>query len=252
MSNTTQIQPGTSNEESRATPRAVIHRRILDEAESRPRASHPQIAAAVGGASVSLVKRVLNEYGDPGRERNGETSRDRVTEGDQQASTENNQGGSNHAGASNGSPSCSELSIQQQQTLRAIYDHPDATQRDLAEVLGVSAATVCQRMKSIDGFDWADRRAFVSQMFGAGEARPETKPSPTDDTYKAPPLPSGATNSPGPTGTQPTGSTSAVDFAGIDCSLAHKIIHVCVQSEYITWEEERRIIEGLMSPPDGN
>ncbi len=46
----------------------MIHRRILDVAESDPDASMAAIAEEVSGASPSLVERVLDEYGDPGRD----------------------------------------------------------------------------------------------------------------------------------------------------------------------------------------
>ena len=48
-----------------STPRAMIHKRILDVAESKPSASMAEIADEIGGASVELVERVLGEYGDP-------------------------------------------------------------------------------------------------------------------------------------------------------------------------------------------
>ncbi|MFC7138556.1 hypothetical protein ACFQMA_01745 [Halosimplex aquaticum] len=46
----------------------MIHRRILDVAASDPEASLAAIADEVSGASTDLVERVLDEYGDPGRE----------------------------------------------------------------------------------------------------------------------------------------------------------------------------------------
>ncbi len=46
----------------------MIHRRILDVAASDPDASMEAIADEVSGASPGLVERVLDEYGDPGRE----------------------------------------------------------------------------------------------------------------------------------------------------------------------------------------
>ena len=49
-------------------PRAMVHRRILDVAASRPDATLSAIAGEVSGASPSLVERVLDEYGDPAGE----------------------------------------------------------------------------------------------------------------------------------------------------------------------------------------
>lgn len=48
-----------------SVPRAVIHKRILDAAESDPDASMDELAAEVPGASTTLVEKVLEEYGDP-------------------------------------------------------------------------------------------------------------------------------------------------------------------------------------------
>lgn len=55
---------GVTNSDSKL-PRAVIHKKILDEAESSPGASVEEIATAINGASVALVERVFDEYGDP-------------------------------------------------------------------------------------------------------------------------------------------------------------------------------------------
>lgn len=250
MTQTSPARPGKRAERGRAMPRAVIHRRILDEAESRPTASHPQLAAAIGGASVSLVKRVLNEYGDPGGQRNGETPSTDVRGGGGDTSARERDAEPNCSETPNEFPSLTDVSIQQQQTLRGIYDHPDATQRDLAEVLGVSAATVCQRMKSIEGFEWSDRRSFVSKMFGSNEDLPSRASYRADDGPRTAVDSKRAPQRNGSSGTLPTGHDEAADFAGIDRSLAHKIIHVCIQSEYISWEEERKIIEGLMNSPN--
>lgn len=58
----------SSADRGRDQPRAMIHRRILDVAASDPDASMEAIADEVSGASPALVERVLDEYGDPGRE----------------------------------------------------------------------------------------------------------------------------------------------------------------------------------------
>ena len=47
-------------------PRGIIHKKVLDAAESKPNASMEQLAEQVSGASLSIVERVLAEYGDPG------------------------------------------------------------------------------------------------------------------------------------------------------------------------------------------
>lgn len=46
-------------------PRALIHKRIPDEATERPEASIEELADEIAGPSGTLVERVLKEYGDP-------------------------------------------------------------------------------------------------------------------------------------------------------------------------------------------
>lgn len=53
-------------------PRAIVHKRILDVAESRPDASMAEIADEVTVASTELVEKVLEEYGDPGEAADGQ------------------------------------------------------------------------------------------------------------------------------------------------------------------------------------
>ncbi|NGM69073.1 winged helix-turn-helix transcriptional regulator [Natronolimnobius sp. AArcel1] len=57
------------------------------------------------------------------------------------------------------------LTAKQRETLREIARQPTATQATLADKLGVTSATISQRVNSIEGFDWSDRRAFVDGLF---------------------------------------------------------------------------------------
>jgi len=57
----------------RNVPRATIHKQILDAAEANPEASLEVLANEVPAATIDLVERVLNEYGDPSNAE-GETS----------------------------------------------------------------------------------------------------------------------------------------------------------------------------------
>ena len=63
--------PMSRTEDRSSTPRAVIHKRILDIAGSKPDASMAEIADEIGGASTELVERVLEEYGDPAGDEQG-------------------------------------------------------------------------------------------------------------------------------------------------------------------------------------
>lgn len=134
-----------TNSEGKA-PRAMIHKRILESAESAPEASLESIAAEVAGASPALVERVLDEYGDPADSTPAE-------EAGPDAPT---------ADSSDG-----ELSEAQRETLEAIADRPDATQAVIAEELDVSPATVSRRLSDVPGFEWSDRAAFVATFLEA-------------------------------------------------------------------------------------
>lgn len=54
------------DEDAGGVPRAMIHQQILDAAKANPRGSLEEIADEVSGASITLVERVLDQYGDPG------------------------------------------------------------------------------------------------------------------------------------------------------------------------------------------
>ncbi|WP_339104247.1 helix-turn-helix domain-containing protein [Haloterrigena salinisoli] len=76
----------------------------------------------------------------------------------------------------------SALTEKQHETLRAIYHHPDATQAELADRLGVSSPTISQRVNSIEGFDWSNRDALVAPLFDSGDGEEEEPMPHSDDT----------------------------------------------------------------------
>jgi hypothetical protein len=63
-------------------PRAVVHRNILDVAEAEPDASIEGIAQRVSGATVPLVERVLENYGDPAGATAGDADATEAASGD--------------------------------------------------------------------------------------------------------------------------------------------------------------------------
>lgn len=65
MSNSIPSTKQTERADETEVPRAIVHKQILDVAEARPEASMKTIADEVTGASLSIVERVLEEYGDP-------------------------------------------------------------------------------------------------------------------------------------------------------------------------------------------
>ena len=57
-----------STDRESSIPRAVLHKKILDAAQQRPDASMKELADDISGATTSIVRRVLQQYGDPGAE----------------------------------------------------------------------------------------------------------------------------------------------------------------------------------------
>lgn len=61
-------------------------------------------------------------------------------------------------------PEPDELTDKQWEALKAIHTNPDATQAELAESIGVSPATVCNRVNAVPGFQWRFREQFVKEL----------------------------------------------------------------------------------------
>ncbi|ELZ03360.1 hypothetical protein C480_16545 [Natrialba aegyptia DSM 13077] len=158
----------------------------------------------MSGATVSIVEQVLDEYGDPGRSDDSEDTVT-LSEGDaatgssagaappvasvEPATSESTQesddsdqtdyadpqaddpsmttdnSAHSHGTSSDALIDSDALTAKQRETLREVAARPDATQAELADTLGVTSATISQRVNSIDGFDWSRRRAFVSDLF---------------------------------------------------------------------------------------
>lgn len=247
------------------TPRAVIHKRILDVASERPDASMAELADEVGGASIDMVERVLNEYGDPVE--GGDPGIDGA--GEESGSAEANEGGSSDdpepepatgsAGPAEGGDDLGppagrrlvgELTEKQLEVLEAVHAHPDASQRELGERLGVSASTVNKRLSGVNGFEWDERWGFVRALFdGATDGgtaaadrkalselrdRVEAIESRLDDVSERE-------------------STSDERPDSIDGErppfppeLAHKVAHACLASDRLDESEELAVFRALV------
>lgn len=214
-------------------PRSIRHKQILDIAAEQPEASLEAIAAEVPSATADLVENVLDEYGDPADDQ----SITIAGSGDRSMMLDETV------------PNVEELSPKQREILRLIYQHPEASQRELGEKLDVSGSTVSNRANSIDGFEWKNRQAFVETMFDNdssvsddGSSQMSNNKSEYQDLennlservtiieQKVEEL----TN---------TGDTYLV-FDDID--LVHKVIHACMESNTITKEEELTILKLLL------
>ncbi|MFB6227261.1 MAG: MarR family transcriptional regulator [Halobacteriales archaeon] len=176
-------------------PRAVIHKRILNVADEMPDASLEEVAEEVSGASAELVDRVLAEYGDPGDEPS-----DEPVDGDGgDAEPTDSADGDDMDGPRSDLP---ELSKEQWETLEVIARKPDATQREIAAELDVTAATVSRWVNDIPGFDWSNRESFATRVLDDGpvdtadsegdtdeiadsDDSPDATPAPTDSSADA-------------------------------------------------------------------
>lgn len=199
------------------------HKRILRFAEDHPDASLQEIADEIPTATVELIDTVLEKYGDPGG-------------GSSDAPTENSQNSADDSPAS-------ELTDTQRETLEAIADRPEATQQELAETLDVTAATICNRVNSIPGFEWENRKAIVESIQDMdttetmtdehSEQQQERIDLLADDIARIERrLENGAASE----------STSAFD----DPDLVHKVVHACMQADAISEAEELEIIKQLL------
>lgn len=222
-----------ATEQDGRTPRAVIHKRILDEASEHPDASLQKLAEATQSASTDLVEKVLDEYGDPVDNPQPMDS--------EEPGVDLSQAGSPSEGTQEDKTASSveDLSAKHRETLRKIEEEPTATQREIGEALGVSAATICNRLNDIAGFSWQNRQEFVSTRVepalvndGNGQVEQEAPPEVAtrlgeiedrlqeleSDTHQSPLAP----------------------------ELAHKVLHACMKSDEFSEDEELELIRALL------
>ncbi|MBX0297778.1 winged helix-turn-helix transcriptional regulator [Haloarcula nitratireducens] len=197
-------------------------------AEDNPDASIESIAKKVPSVTPKLIEQVLEKYGDPASSETGSPSSD-----------------VSKPTAADDYPTESDLSESQRKVLHAIYQNPEASQRELAEDIGVSAATVSNRANSIRGFDWSDRKAFVEAVLDIETASPEQNAKSMFDRNsenslvfheleeRVSALEEQRENRNGQQEQETTFS---------DTELVHKMVHACIQYEEISDDEERRIL----------
>lgn len=251
-------------------PRATIHKKILDAATESPGASFEELAEAVSGASVDLVERVLDEYGDPA-ESESESEPQSTDASAEPSAEEPTMSGPESL------PEPNELTEEQRVVLRAIRDHPGATQSELAEHIGVSASTINRRLHKIDGFDWDRRREAVQDLLSPGADAATTAvasdggPDGTSDS-SGDPKSNGGGSVTGVSGRNDSdGRDDSGEIAALedrlgrlerqieeltardesvkafgDPELTAKVIRACIDSETVTEEEELRVIERLV------
>lgn len=201
------------------------HKQILEAAADDPDASLAELAERVPGVSTETVERVLDD-----------------AETDEPADD-----------GTDAYPDRDDISERQIRTLQAIAAHPDATQRDIASFLDVTAATVSNRVNSLPGFEWDDRRRFVKEVLELdtvpGEDRSALIASSDIELHETigdlidrverleRRLKALDTNR----------SDGSRGLLAEDPELARKVVHLCMESEDISDEEELRILQHFVN-----
>lgn len=202
---------------SKHTPKSIRQKRILTVAAENPEASLEDIASEIATATPNVVETVLEEFGDPaddeatigqsqsttattsdggnpvssgpsggestGGGESGTASVSKTTDSqssdDQQAETETGTDETAQSGQSS-LPDPETLTPKQRETLESIRVNPDATQREIAKILDVSAPTVSNRVNAIPEFDWENRVTFVNGVLGSEAPAVTDEHEPTD------------------------------------------------------------------------
>jgi transcriptional regulator with XRE-family HTH domain len=236
------------------TPRALIHKRILSVAAEQPDASLAAIAETVGAATPDLVDRVLEEYGDPG----GTDGTQAMNENGHSPDEKGSKAEPTPADTSSSAmPDTAELTTEQLDAARAVYENPDASQAQIADQLGVTQATVSRQLNDIPEFEWANREAFTAALFG--ERPPETSEEPepaaesessreqtealADLEKRVSKLEAAITDDE----KQPDNGQAAGSEIEIPVELAHKVVHASLTSDRITEDEELELLAALVS-----
>jgi hypothetical protein len=170
----------------------------------------------------------------------------------------------------------------QLEVLRAVAEDPHATQDEIAGALDVSRATVSRRVGDIEGFEWSDRAAFVADLFedasvadggdplpARGESVEDLTESVADltDTVDAlsaeverieSELDESSTDAESETADRPASDESTESAAGADEAesvpedaladpeLAHKVVHACMDADYVSEDEELRLVRAIL------
>jgi len=228
MSNALNTDSSDGHGKSQDQPRAILHKKILDAAESSPSESIEELSDQVSGASNELVEGVLEEYGDPAETPNEsefQTSSDEdLTESHDSADPKSGESESQDI-----ETTPRRLTNKQRKTLEAILDNPDATQRELAQELDVTSATICNRVNSIPEFEWKFRVEHAEELL-----REEMDRTPSNTIQTAPAEEKKRSHEPA--------STDQSQQATLETTLVSKTIQACMNEETISAEEELQII----------
>ncbi len=222
------------------------HKRILDVATDRPDASYEAIADEIPSASPDLVEDVLEQYGDPAEDEIDEEigvafdPRVYCTNREREQSTSPSPQPTR--------PDWSTLTEKQRETLVTIDEHPQATQKELGEIVGVSGATICARVNNIEGFDWENRHEFVADVIEPPQSTEETHTTDTMATNGEEQRLDSLADRMRSIEEKLTDSGGEHGGGGVisDPELAHKVMHACLQADTISEDEELQIVQALL------
>lgn len=216
--------------EERVYPKSIRHKRILDIAGDRPDASIETLAEEIPSATPDLVENILDEYGDPATE------------------TESKSTVAASATVDSESGTTPDLTETQLETIHAIHKHPEETMRDLGDRLGVSGSTICDRVNSIDGFDWSNRYTFAAAVLDdeRSDTNGECKTMATDNSNREVRLDELAERI--------RRTEQKVDELDVDAEspvvgdpeLVRKVMHACLKSDNISEDEELTLLESFL------
>lgn len=242
---------GGESDRGSTVPRAVIHKKILDAAQSRPNASIEALTTTVNGASEDLVERVLDEYGDPAaNDQTASETEDEASEDPSDMSNNKTNGSVSDASTESAQEiarESAELTKKQREALDVIREYPDATQKDLAERFDVTQSTINSRLNSIEGFDWQHRQEFVEAMLDNNNS-PHDEATPS--SASAQDLPAQVDDLADQVETLEQRlddqSTSVRSPFG-DVDLTCKVVRACMHSDAITEDEEVAILKEIIT-----
>lgn len=111
----------------------MVHRRILDIARANPETPIEALAPIVSGATPDMIRHVFEEYGDPCDEAvqttTDSTPSDHSTATSTSTSATSTENATSDPEGGRSAVVGGESSEEQLRTLRAVYDHPSASQR---------------------------------------------------------------------------------------------------------------------------